>query len=175
MNCDKCHFAAIWEAQGFGSWALQNVASLAPCEKKLLLSIHPVSLIPSMRIWFQSGRFRSDRRESTPIYPLHGVSLNAPTPHGFDLSPRLSPPWGASLVLICEVCQDLPSHNTAREWITPSVNELNLLLLLLNIAVRGVCVCSVQNWIRPSAADVACQLDIYEQHFIDWEYFMYNE
>lgn len=33
--------------------------------------------------------------------------------------PASSPQWGASLVLICEVCQDLPSHNTAREWITP--------------------------------------------------------
>lgn len=34
---------------------------------------------------------------------------------------------------------------------------------------------SVRNWIRLIAADVACQLDPYELHFIAWEYFMYNE
>lgn len=112
------------------------------------------------------------------------INPNLPSTWGFPecthptrvwSQPASSPQWGASLVLICEVCQDLPSHNMASEWITPSVNELNLLLLLLNIAVRGVCVCSVHNWIRLSAADVACQLYLYEQHFIDWEYFMYNE
>lgn len=97
--------------------------------------------------------------------------------------PASSPQWGASLALICEVCQDLPSQNTARAWKAPSLSKLNLLLLLLNIAVRGVCVggfcsggvCSLHNWIRVIAVDVACQLNLYELHFIAWEYLMYNE
>lgn len=78
--------------------------------------------------------------------------------------PASSPQWGASLALICEVCQDLPSQNTARAQIAPSLSKLTLLLLLLNIAVRGVCVggfcaggvCSLRNWIRVIAVDVAC-------------------
>lgn len=33
--------------------------------------------------------------------------------------PASSPQWGASLALICEVCQDLPSHIMGRAWISP--------------------------------------------------------
>lgn len=118
MNCDKCHFAAIWAAQGFGSWALQNVASLAPCEKKLLLSIHPVT-----------NPLNENLVSFGPVSLWQAwIHPNLPSTWGFPecthhtrvwSQPASSPQWGASLVLICEVCQDLPSHNTAREWITP--------------------------------------------------------
>lgn len=43
---------------------------------------------------------------------------------------------------------------------------------------RVVCaggVCSVHNWIRLNAADVDCQLNLYELHIIASAYFIYNE